>query len=115
MEQIYTLFCTTIHYIGALLGTNCMYIPTDLDDGLQLLQFYLQHLVLSLQLVDLLPLGPVLDVVLQFETLPPLQLAFLLHLVQPVLQLVDLRVTKRRAEMLGRWFRWSLTIRSLRS
>lgn len=52
-----------------------------LDDGLQLLDLGLQHLVLPLQLQDLLLLGPVLDVVLQFQRLVPLQLAFLLHLV----------------------------------
>lgn len=38
-----------------------------LDDGLQLLDLGLQHLVLPLQLQDLLLLGPVLDVVLQFQ------------------------------------------------
>lgn len=61
-----------------------------LYDGLELLQLDLERLVLSLQLKDLLSLWPVLDVILQLETLPPFHLTLLLHLVQPVLQLINL-------------------------
>lgn len=68
--------------------------PPHLNDGLQLLDFGLEHLILSLQLQNLLLLGPILDVVLQFQRLIPLQLAFLLHLVQPMFQLIDLKHAK---------------------
>lgn len=61
-----------------------------LYDGLQLLQFDLEHLVLSFQLKDLLSLGSILNVVLQFEALLPLHLTLFLHLVQLVFQLVNL-------------------------
>lgn len=45
--------------------------------------------------MDLLLLWPVFDVVLQLETLPSLQLTLLLHLVQPVLQLINLYKQRR--------------------
>lgn len=70
---------------------------SHLDDGLQLLDFGLQHLILPLQLQDLLLLGPVLNVILELEGLISLQLAFLLHLVQSVFELVDLK-TRTSAE-----------------
>lgn len=66
-----------------------------LYDRLKLLQFDLQHFVLSFQLMDLLLLWPVFDVVLQLETLPSFQLTLLLHLVQPVLQLINLYKQRR--------------------
>ena len=66
---------------------------SHLDDGLQLLNFRLQHLILPLQLQDLLLPGPVLDVILELEGLISLQLAFLLHLVQSVFELVDLKTS----------------------
>lgn len=90
---------------------------SHLDDGLQLLDFGLQHLILSLQFQDLLLLGPVLNVILELEGLISLQLALLLHLIQPVFELIDLKTrhVSRGGEdggqgMLGRqlrrWLGW---------
>lgn len=69
-------------------------VRPHLYDGLQLLQFDLEHVVLSLQLEDLLFLGPVLDVILQLQALPPLHLTLLFHLVQAVFQLVNLHIKR---------------------
>lgn len=72
------------------LETKLKTLIVHLNDGLQLLNLGLQHLILPLQFQDLLFLRPVLNVVLELQRLVPLQLAFFFHFIQPVLQLVNL-------------------------
>lgn len=54
------------------------------------MDFSLHHLIFPLQLQNLLLFGSVFNIIFQLQRLVPLQLAFLFHLVQTMLQLVNL-------------------------
>lgn len=55
------------------------------------MDFCLHHLIFPLQLQNLFLFGSVFNIIFQLQRLVPLQLALLFHLVQAMLQLVNLK------------------------